>query len=673
MGAATKSGPFKLKGMIGDTRTPDVITDIVCRTPGELAKIVVAYDFSGNKRSLFSDVLWHFSSYYKVNNTTRTSLDFSSIAPMFRHTVKSHIWLLMRNRRAIAVTTLQSYLTTSSGLQNLTSEIGGKSFEFLNTDNNYTKLLELCKKKRFSQATLKHMFNFINRLDSHGLVSRKILNINKLVTKLGRSSKQTIAIPERLASAIYKDALATVRFYHTYRHSIGDAQHEADKILAAGITNNFSQEAKKLKQIYGLPKCFNITRGYQDQNRIATACYLVIGGFSGMRYSEIASADKLAYHERSIDSENSISYIRSYSTKTNKGIPKETDWVTVPETKLAIELWHEIFEPARKKHRQELEKTVLHKDEKEHALQRISSLCVQGLGIGKVIKEGKQKSYITQGSNLGSRITKELKRKSKIDSTLLTTIEDVKEFDKLNPTCRGQLEVGKVLAFSTHMVRRTFAVFIIRNRLGSIIDLKHQFKHLNVYMTQWYTNQVSTAVFNDLLLDRQFIDEMREINIHFQSTLLADLYNHGHHSGKAGTRIITERDFYVKGDSGLYMTYEDVRWRVEMGMLSIVEHPTGYCTNPTCSRICASDQSAVTCEFEIVTKDKAVGRVLAYNNKVKRFTEVNESAIYMPNILYKMKMDILAMQKTFEHHAIEYKPFNGEINEKNNPIYTARA
>jgi hypothetical protein len=673
MGVTSKLNAFKLKGMIYDTPAPDTVADIVCLTAGELAQIAVAYDVSGKKRSKFSDVIWHFSSYYKVNNTTSTSLDFSSINPIFRHTVKCHIWLLMRNRRAIALTTLQSYLKTSSSLQNLITEIGGNSFELLNTDDNYTKLLDLCMKKRFSQATLKHLFNFINRLDSQGLVSRKILNINKLATKFGRSAKQTIAIPERLAAAIYKDALITVRFYHTYRHSIRDAQHEADKMLVTGLTNSFSKEADNLKLTHNLPKCFNITRDYQDQNRIATACYLVIGGFSGMRYSEIASADKLAYHERSIDSENSISYIRSYSTKTNKGIPKETDWVTVPEAKMAIELWHEIFESARKIHRQKLERTILHIDEREHALQRISSLCVQGLGIGKVVKEGKQKSYITQGVNLSTRITKELKRKSKIDSTLLATAEDVNEFDRLNPTCKGQLKIGNVIDFSTHMVRRTFAVFIIRNRLGSIIDLKHQFKHLNVYMTQWYTNQVSAAVFTDLLLDKQFIDEVRETNIHFQSTLLADLYNHGHHSGKAGTRIITERDLYVKGDSGLYMAYEDVRWRVEMGMLSIVEHPTGYCTNPTCSRICASDQSALTCEFEIITRDKAVGRVLAYNNKIKRFIEVNESDIYMPNILYKMKMDILAMQKTFEHHSIEYKPFNGEINEKNNPIHTAKA
>ena len=660
MGVTSKLNAFKLKGMIDDTPAPDTVADIICLTAGELAQIAVAYDVSGKKRSKFSDVIWHFSSYYKVNNTTSTSLDFSSIAPTFRHTVKCYVWLRMRDRRAISLVTLQNYIKISSSLQNLISEIGGKNFDFLNTDDNYTKLIDLCNKKGFAQATLMQLFNSINRL-----------NIRKLSTKLGRSAKQTIAIPERLAASIYKDALTTVRFYHTYRHSIRDAQYEADRKLVVDLTNSFSKEADKLKQRYGLPKCFNITRGYQDQNRIATACYLVIGGFSGMRYSEIASADRLAYHERAIDNENSISFIRSFSTKTNKSIPKKTDWVTVPETKLAIELWYEIFEPARKKHRLELKSTVLHEDEIEHALQRIASLCVQGLG--QVVKEGKQKSYITQGSNLAGRITKELERKSKFDSTLLATADDVKEFDRLNPTCKGQLKIGNVIDFSTHMVRRTFAVFIIRNRLGSIIDLKHQFKHLNVYMTQWYTNQVSAAVFTDLLLDKQFIEEVRETNIHFQSTLLADLYNYGYHSGKAGKRIITERDLYVKGDSALYMTYEDVRWRVEMGMLSIVEHPTGYCTNPTCSRICASDQSAVTCEFEIVTKDKAVGRVPAYNNKVKRFTEVNESDIYMPNILYKMKMDILAMQKIFEHHAIEYKPFNGEINEKNNPIYTARA
>ena len=66
---------------------------------------------------------------------------------------------------------------------------------------------------------------------------------------------------------------------------------------------------------------------------------------------------------------------------------------------------------------------------------------------------------------------------------------DVKEFDLLNPTRIGDLKVGKILVPHPHAFRRTFAVYLVRNRLGSLLDLKYQFKHMNVAMTSWYSNQ----------------------------------------------------------------------------------------------------------------------------------------------------------------------------------------
>ena len=57
---------------------------------------------------------------------------------------------------------------------------------------------------------------------------------------------------------------------------------------------------------------------------------------------------------------------------------------------------------------------------------------------------------------------------------------DVDEFDLLNPTRKGTLHVGGFLPkLSPHDFRRTFAVFLVRNKLGNLMTLKLKIKGLN--------------------------------------------------------------------------------------------------------------------------------------------------------------------------------------------------
>ena len=64
----------------------------------------------------------------------------------------------------------------------------------------------------------------------------------------------------------------------------------------------------------------------------------------------------------------------------------------------------------------------------------------------------------------------------------------------LNPTLthwsepKKNVEVGQPWALSTHQFRRTLAFYCIKNRLGTLVALKQQFKHLYLAMTEWYTN-----------------------------------------------------------------------------------------------------------------------------------------------------------------------------------------
>ncbi|MBF4323043.1 site-specific integrase, partial [Vibrio anguillarum] len=77
----------------------------------------------------------------------------------------------------------------------------------------------------------------------------------------------------------------------------------------------------------------------------------------------------------------------------------------------------------------------------------------------------------------------------------------IKEFNLLNPTRHSKLNVGEILIPHPHSFRRTFAVYLVRNKLASLLDLKYQFKHMNIAMTLWYSNQASVASYLDMMMD----------------------------------------------------------------------------------------------------------------------------------------------------------------------------
>ncbi len=67
---------------------------------------------------------------------------------------------------------------------------------------------------------------------------------------------------------------------------------------------------------------------------------------------------------------------------------------------------------------------------------------------------------------------------------ITATAEDVDEFDLLNPERAGSLKVGGGLPrLSPHDLRRSFVVFMVKNRLGNALTVKYQLKHRNINMS----------------------------------------------------------------------------------------------------------------------------------------------------------------------------------------------
>ncbi len=112
------------------------------------------------------------------------------------------------------------------------------------------------------------------------------------------------------------------------------------------------------------------------------------------------------------------------------------------------------------------------------------------------------------------------------------------------------------------------------------------------------------------------------------------------------------RNLADKGE--IYMSRNKIKEQVANGALSIVEHPTGFCTNPNCDRICAFETSTVNCQHEIVTPEKAKSRVPVRNRLIARFNTLNDEMTYMASILTQMYTQIKAIEITWSKHNLDF-------------------
>ena len=71
----------------------------------------------------------------------------------------------------------------------------------------------------------------------------------------------------------------------------------------------------------------------------------------------------------------------------------------------------------------------------------------------------------------------------------------------------------------------TFAVYLVRNKLSSLLDIKYQFKHMNIAMTSWYANQANIASYLDMMIDNELQDEIAGENKNYMTDIFYHLYN----------------------------------------------------------------------------------------------------------------------------------------------------
>ncbi|MBF4318004.1 site-specific integrase, partial [Vibrio anguillarum] len=125
-------------------------------------------------------------------------------------------------------------------------------------------------------------------------------------------------------------------------------------------------------------------------------------------------------------------------------------------------------------------------------------------------------------------------------------------------------------------------------------------------------------------------------------------------AGPEGKRILSLR---ANAKSTIYLSRDEIAQQVQEGRLSIIEHPTGHCTNPSCDRIC----DMTICQYKVVTKEKAIELEKMRDRLITKYTKMDEAKVNQPNILSKFYFEIRSIEKVLDEHNLSYVKFSADI------------
>lgn len=607
--------------------------------------LIVSFDTQENPYSYYSSDKW-------VLWSLDFTVSFSMLSGKFKDSAKKIIYSIINDvTLGSKKSTIENLLSGAAIFERCITSCGGENYEFIDNDRNYRLFLAQAKKQKLKYKTWKNHLMFASHAQRKGVIRRNIDNYEKLSIYLspnGETVSQAVCLPEKIAAEYFSKALDFIEKLHPYRHQISESYEEFSTEYTR-IIEEKRYSCARMRRKYALKgikyelDSLGVSFDYRGAwlSKLRGACYIVIAAFTGCRDGEIKSFNIDSYKEKKYAGIK-VSVLHGNHTKPNVGgVSRETSWVTIPSVKKAIELLWDAFRFAREGWRIQAA-DIEHFDERHKFLRDIDSLFVTLPYLtGYQPRAGKQSlahSLRTFVRSVDYRATR----------------EDVNEFDLLNPTRKGDLKVGEILEVHPHCFRRTFAVYLVRNKLASLLDIKYQFKHMNIAMTSWYASQANLASHFDMMIDSDLQDEIAGENKNYTADIFYYLYNDAETlAGPEGRRI---KNLRAEGDFTVYLSKEEILKQVEEGRLSITEHPGGYCTNPNCDRIC--DMSA--CQYKVVTLEKARSLIPTREKLMGKYNAMLASGIDMPNVISKIYFEIRSIEKVLSEHNIDFDIFNGK-------------
>ncbi|MFW1289774.1 hypothetical protein ACEV8A_21310 [Vibrio parahaemolyticus] len=625
---------------------------------------------------------WDFSTSHKVGVRYDPVVTFSATKSEYVNKIQDALYKFYHYSKIKSSSPLSVRMmdTLKTALQHVADCLEGTEWRNLENNRKWKSFLRKLKHKKLGRGSVEKIISVLNKLTECGELSLYVdaKELRKCAQK--NESKQHVAIPHRLYQHIMHSALETVEKYHPYRHEISNVIGEAydiKKRVEAGekLVTDGRGSGRELsmapnaidKRVRRAIKCithdipdFKVDLQGSTLSDILVSCLIVVQGFSGVRIGEASSFNKSSAAKVTVNGKK-VTVLTGETTKGHNAKPKVVTWQSHSVAEAALELAHQMLESSRVWYQKDV-------DEKEalgvgggytsevilHMRKQLESAFL----VPQVTRQTSNNYIFTPWKAL-KRFIKKLDYKA--------TIGDVEEFNMLNPTRDGELTVGGTYSsLTSHDFRRTFAVFFVRYGFGTASGIKFQFKHQNINMSGYYANNAELAQMNDLLMDEEILEELKEAGIDLGVDVFDEIYNQsGHLSGAAGEKIMQDRMKKLEAGESIIMTREEIEENIRRGNFHIMQLPSGaYCTNGSCDRVCGTlsfRAEIKECEHKVVTDKGAKVIAKQRDRLIAKFTNLNTGDPLKSSILTGLKQKIQVEELTLKAHEIPYKPFNDDI------------
>ncbi|MCB5450228.1 hypothetical protein [Vibrio lentus] len=623
---------------------------------------------------------WDFSTSHVVGVRSTLTIIFKSTNPKYINGIQDSLYRFYHNYKSknSLPPSVSACQNTLYSFKTIAECLGSTEWKSLNRNQTWKSFLRQLKQKNYSGDSIRAILTSLNRLTDCGELDFYVEASALIKCAKKRGTKQKVAIPHRLYQRIVSHALEVVEKYHPYRHDISNVMEEAYEIkkrieLGERVKNTGrgsgraemsmttqainSRTRRVLKDItHDIPD-FKVELVGSALCEILCSCLIVVQAFSGVRIGEAVSFNKDSYDDKPVNGKE-VTVLTGETTKGTNAQPTTATWQSHFVVKEALQLAYEMMGSTRELYRQGIDgKEVLG----GYTPEMISYMRKQVESAFIVPKAVRQDSnnYIFNPWNSLRNFIKNLDYKA--------TIEDVKEFDMLNPTRVGELKVGGTYTgLSSHDFRRTFAVFFVRHGFGAASGIKFQFKHQNINMSGYYANNAELARMNDLLMDEDILADLKEAGIDLGIDIFDEIYNESEHlSGAQGEKIMEERMKKLEAGESVFMTRAEIEENIRRGNFHIMQLPNGaYCTNGSCDRVCGTSSFRAEikrCEHELVS-DKGAKMIAKQRDRlIAKFTNLNTGDPLKKSILTGLKQKIQVEELTLKTHEIPYEPFNDDI------------
>lgn len=647
----------------------------------ELDAVVICKDASGKVIATFGDNNWDclpFSRKKYFSNLNFKSLDSH---PKLQRELKLFTfgWLFNKSpqgRKALKFSATRSRLISMVRVYRYLSKQNYSSIKSLSKPSIWADFEAYLTESKHAHGSIEHSFIAVNAVIKfaswhkvdHGF-NKPIQN--KFITKKlkARENQQTCTIPERLCNEIYSKAIKLIEEAHPFRQLIAQTENDLqrnylkgkqalDKKIKNGSIYTFMLANGKIdKHKYAIAihgnqplKPSNIIRQLAQQlpnillknnddfqrylGQLITASYIVCGGFSGMRSSELEKLTPESYYKDNFEGRD-YHMLQSHTFKLGE---KRETWVTASSSKTSIELMTSLTDKWRQ------ETNYLDKKYTNTIWVNQSARSKPPALIGK----------------WDQRLQLFCKH-----FNFIVTEEDFRECLDSNPMSHEKIKktirVGQPWHLTSHQFRRTLAFYCIKNRFGTIAALKQQFKHLYLAMTEWYTNGGKLASYRNLIVDDKIKAMLNDINA---ETTANKIFKQWHSdeklSGSFGKAIVKMRDDLPT----IYSSWQVIYRAVKDGKLTLHGSLHSYCKSgydcdmdgviaPQFCVDCSSGSSIID-EQQAQWWKRKHSSLTAYMNAESDDIEVSERSHYITQVR--------AAEKVMRDFDIEFLPFEAELN-----------